>query len=79
MIIPKKESYKITENNQHNNYNQDNFGDDKPPLKDYLSKLYCNGCGKHCPLTNPRCGVGMNKQQIKVEEYNQKYNVNEKY
>ncbi len=27
-------------------------------LEDYLSKLYCNGCSRHCPLSAPQCGVG---------------------
>lgn len=82
MIIPKKESYKIKENNQNNykeNNNEDNSSASKPPLKEYLSKLFCNGCGRHCPLSSPKCNIGKNNQQIKVQEYNQKYNVNESY
>lgn len=27
-------------------------------LEEYLSNLHCNGCGKHCPLSAPQCGVG---------------------
>ncbi len=36
-------------------------------LEDYLSKLYCNGCSRHCPLSAPQCGVG---QEQAVEATN---------
>ncbi len=36
-------------------------------IEDYLSKLYCNGCSRHCPLSAPQCGVG---QQQAVEATN---------
>lgn len=44
-----------------------------------MSKLFCDGCGRYCPLTNPACGKGISKQQQYVQEYNQTYNVNETY
>lgn len=28
-------------------------------LDEFLSRLYCTGCSKHCPLSSPRCGRGM--------------------
>ena len=52
---------------------------DIPTLEDYLSKLFCTGCGRHCLLTNPECGRGRREQQEKVQEYNQLYGTNETY
>lgn len=28
-------------------------------LDEFLSRLYCTGCPKHCPLSSPRCSRGM--------------------
>lgn len=56
----------------------DDSCDGKPSLEEFLAKFSCNACGRHFPLTNPRCGRGMYQQQIKVQEYNQKYDVNDK-
>ncbi|MGN1269332.1 MAG: cytochrome b/b6 domain-containing protein [Clostridia bacterium] len=52
---------------------------DKPTIEEYLSKLFCTGCGRHCPLTNPACGKGMSRQTQEIQEYNQMYNTNETY
>lgn len=52
---------------------------DKPTIEEYLSKLFCTGCGRHCPLTNPACGKGMSKQTQEIQEYNQMYGTNETY
>ncbi len=38
-------------------------------LQEYLSKLYCTACPKHCLLTNPRCGRGVNQAEQATEEY----------
>jgi len=35
-------------------------------LEDYLSKLVCTSCHKHCLLINPRCGKGCN-QAVQAE------------
>ena len=48
-------------------------------LEEYLSKMYCTGCGRHCPLSAPQCGRGRSQQQQATEEYNQQYNTNETY
>ena len=48
-------------------------------LEEYLSKMYCIGCGRHCPLSAPQCGRGRSQQQKATEEYNQQYNTNETY
>jgi hypothetical protein len=42
-------------------------------LTDYLSSLHCTGCGKHCPLSNPRCGVGEQQAQEATVSYNDTY------
>jgi len=34
-----------------------------------LAQFTCNGCGKHCLLTNPRCGRGEVEASEKIEEY----------
>lgn len=48
-------------------------------IEEYLSKLFCTGCGRHCPLTSPQCGRGMSTQTEKIQEYNETYNTNETY
>lgn len=52
---------------------------DIPTIDEYLSKLFCTACGRHCILTNPECGRGRRKQQEEVQEYNNMYGVNESY
>lgn len=40
--------------------------------EDFLDRFTCTGCGKHCPLTSPRCGVGSTQaQQASVYYQNQ--------
>jgi hypothetical protein len=38
-------------------------------LQQYLSKLYCTACHKHCLLTSPRCARGMRQADLATEEY----------
>ena len=38
-------------------------------ITDYLSSLFCTGCSKHCPLTNPQCSRG----DIQVKQATQEY------
>lgn len=42
-------------------------------LDDYLGKLYCTACGKHCPLSSPRCGRSAAQVEQATEEYNTLY------
>lgn len=42
---------------------------DEESLEDYLSKLYCTACPKHCPLSNPQCGRGELQAQQAEQEY----------
>lgn len=62
-------------------YSQDNEASikDIPTIEDYLSKLICTACGRHCLLTNPECGRGRREQLVEVQEYNQLYGTNETY
>lgn len=53
--------------------------DDPPTIEEHLSKLFCTGCGRHCPLTNPSCKIGANRQAQEVQEYNRLYGTNETY
>lgn len=65
--------------NDDNNADKNNDDDDNTTsdsnnttediLIDYLSKLFCNGCHRHCPLSNPQCGVGEVKKEQAIEEY----------
>lgn len=48
-------------------------GDTPPSLEEFLSKLTCTGCGKHCSLLSPRCGRGQMQAQQTEQEYNQTY------
>lgn len=41
--------------------------------EEYLSKLFCTGCSKHCPLSSPRCGKGEEQAETALEEYNALY------
>lgn len=47
--------------------------EDAPTLSDYLSKLFCSGCGRHCPLSAPRCSRGQQKAESAQQEYYQLY------
>lgn len=42
-------------------------------LQEFLSKLYCTGCGRHCPLTNPRCQTGVEQAKEQTAVYNAQY------
>ncbi len=73
--VTKKESQDESNTNSSNSSNSVIIEEDTG-LEDYLSKLYCTGCGKHCPLTNPQCGRGQNYRQEKIEEYNSQTTTN---
>lgn len=53
--------------------------DEVTSLQDYLGKLYCTGCGRHCPLTNPQCNKGQTRQEQEIENYNDMYGTSETY
>ncbi len=36
---------------------------------DFLGRLTCTGCGKHCPLTSPSCGTGASQAQQAAAYY----------
>ncbi len=38
-------------------------------LEDYLGKLTCTGCSRHCSLLAPQCGKGAAQQAEATEEY----------
>ena len=40
-----------------------------------MQKKYCDGCGKHCPLSNPGCGYGIKKASGAAESGD--YDMNE--
>lgn len=44
-----------------------------PTLEEYLSELYCSGCGRGCSLLNPRCGKGAEQAAQAEAEYYQLY------
>lgn len=42
-------------------------------LESYLSKLYCDGCGRHCPLSRPSCSRGESKRVSATNDYYSTY------
>lgn len=46
---------------------------DIPTLEEYLSKLYCNGCSRHCPLTMLQCSKGDRYLQQETDAYYETY------
>ncbi len=44
-----------------------------PTLEEYLSKLICTGCSRHCPLTALRCSRGTQYKNAAVAKYNSQY------
>jgi hypothetical protein len=46
---------------------------DIPTLEEYLSKLFCSGCGRHCPLTNLQCSRGEEYKSRAENDYNTTY------
>lgn len=71
---PKREEETIKDDNNDNAITGES-GTSDTSLQDYLSKLNCNGCGKHCPLSNPRCNKGVMQAEQATEEYNNSNNV----
>jgi len=45
-------------------------------LSDYLGKLFCTACLRHCPLLAPKCGRGQIKVQQATINYEETYAVN---
>jgi hypothetical protein len=48
-------------------------------LQEFLSKLTCTACGKHCPLTSPRCAKGQAQVEAATETYNSSLSVHITY
>ena len=44
-----------------------------PTLEEYLSKLRCSGCGKHCLLTALRCNKGTRYKNAAIADYEEAY------
>jgi uncharacterized membrane protein YgcG len=42
-------------------------------LEEYLGTLFCTGCGRHCPLSNPQCGRSAQQIAQATADYNAKY------
>lgn len=75
IITKKEEDDSQTSNSDTNSTTVDSYEN----IEDYLGKLYCTGCGRHCPLTSPQCGRGLSNQTQKIQEYNETYNTNATY
>lgn len=56
-IFEKKTHKSSRRNNEESDKTEDQTTSQEN-LEDYLSKLYCNGCSRHCPLSSPRCSIG---------------------
>lgn len=48
-------------------------GGDSVTLADFLGKMFCTGCEKHCSLLNPQCNKGVQQAQAAKIEYQQLY------
>ncbi|MDD3186981.1 MAG: hypothetical protein PHD02_00700 [Bacilli bacterium] len=46
-------------------------------LKEYLSKLHCDGCGRHCLLSAPQCSKSEPYIEAATADYYEKYNLTE--
>ncbi len=46
-------------------------------LAEYLGKLRCDGCGRHCLLIAPQCGIGVAKAEQATVDYYEKYGITE--
>lgn len=44
-----------------------------PTLEDFLSKMFCNGCHRHCPLISPSCGKGEAYLEQAKASYQEQY------
>lgn len=42
-------------------------------LSEYLGKMFCTGCSKHCPLLSPRCEIGNSQLQTAKIQYQELY------
>ena len=49
------------------------FSDDGTTLEEYLSTLFCTGCSRHCPLSNPQCGRSAQQIAEATADYNAKF------
>ena len=47
--------------------------EDVPTLEDYLSKITCTGCSKHCSLLYPQCGKGRSRAEAATQQYYEEY------
>lgn len=75
-IIEDEESINNTDN-VNNSSNNTNTTTVKETLSEYLGKLRCDGCSRHCLLSAPRCGIGENKAVQATQDYYVKYNITE--
>ena len=50
---------------------------EEPTLNQFLGKMFCTGCHRHCPLTSPRCGTGEAQAENAKESYEQQYGTHE--
>lgn len=46
-----------------------NSDDTSITLAEFLGKMFCTGCEKHCSLLNPRCDRGIPQQEAAKQEY----------
>ena len=46
---------------------------DKITVTEYLGSLVCAGCGRRCPLSHPKCGIGERQAVATTEEYHEIY------
>jgi len=67
------ESSKTSSSNNNNISSSTSSAGDKVTLTDYLSKMFCNGCSKHCSLLSLQCDKGTQQLQMAKIDYQQQY------
>jgi len=62
-----------TSDNSTDNQSDDSSDTTTPTLEEYLSKLHCNGCSKHCILTAICCVRGESYVEAATDDYYEQY------
>ncbi len=65
--------YKTKDDNDYTISNPQSDPTATVSLTDYLSNMFCTGCNKHCPLSNPQCKTGQAQTQAARIQYEELY------
>ena len=74
--VNKSEDEQKTEEDDKKTVQSSGSGDNQSAtvtLKEFLSKMFCTGCSKHCPLSAPQCSKGVAKAEQAETQYYAEY------